>query len=528
VSGPSWLQRVERGSLHRQYSLSLGLMVGVLVATALICSATVVWAAAHIRESSERVTALQVTNRDVIQGMTDAQTGVRGFILGGGVPGPGSARYETALGHLHADMARLRALAQGDERLLAAVRDQEEANSTWLDEYAARRVAEDVTGMPDSVGDALFRDVRETNETVSARIDEVTADIEEQSSRVLATALAVVVLLPLLVLAAVVVVVRRTGGSVVRPLSHIAGVLERLRAGDVEARAEIRGPLEIRQIAEALNSLTDENLRASEVEADVLSQLESIDRVRTDLVSTVSHELRTPLTSISGYLELLEDDLGALQPQQQAMMEAIRRNLARLNELITNLLALSRAEETQLNVEPVDLRAIATEVAADVRLQATARDVSVRTLQSVAGVVVLADRSQLTRAVQNLVTNAVKFSRPGGVVELRVTQEKCEAVLEVVDEGIGIPLGDLGGLGSRFYRGSNAVRAEIAGTGLGLRIVQTILDRHNGSLSVESVEGEGATFTVRLPISAASGVPPFPAPFPSSFPPPGGRSAPGD
>jgi two-component system, OmpR family, sensor kinase len=88
-------------------------------------------------------------------------------------------------------------------------------------------------------------------------------------------------------------------------------------------------------------------------------------------------------------------------------------------------------------------------------------------------------------------------------VELRVHEDGRKAVLDVVDEGIGIPAVDLAGLGSRFFRASNAVKAEIAGTGLGLRIVQTILARHEGSLAVESVEGEGSTFTMRLALAAA-------------------------
>jgi signal transduction histidine kinase len=271
----------------------------------------------------------------------------------------------------------------------------------------------------------------------------------------------------------------------------------------------VAGPEEVRQIAAGLNLLTDENLRASEVEADVLLQLQTIDRVRTDLVSTVSHELRTPLASIKGYLELLQDELYDLMtPQQSSMVGAIRRNLDRLNDLIANLLALSRAEETELLLQPVDLRGVATEVGTDIRLTAAGRDVSIRTTQSAAPVIVLGDRSQLIRAVQNLVTNAVKFSRPGGTVELRVAQEGRKAVLEVIDEGIGIPAADLAGLGSRFYRASNAVQAEIAGTGLGLRIVQTILDRHDGELSVESVEGEGTTFTVALELARTVGADP--------------------
>ena len=114
------------------------------------------------------------------------------------------------------------------------------------------------------------------------------------------------------------------------------------------------------------------------------SSSQTIDRVRTDLVSTVSHELRTPLTSVRGYLELLQDQLPThLDADQQAVDGGvIRRNLDRLNELIANLLALSRAEETELTVEAVDLRAVATEVGTDIRLTAAGRDITVRTMQS--------------------------------------------------------------------------------------------------------------------------------------------------
>jgi signal transduction histidine kinase len=292
--------------------------------------------------------------------------------------------------------------------------------------------------------------------------------------------------------------------ALVEPLDDVLGVLQRLRDGDLTARAEEKGPEEIRVIAAALNMLAEENVRGRDVEVDVFNRIEEIDRVRTELVSTVSHELRTPLTSIKGYLELLQDQLsGQLTDSQVSMLAIVRRNLERLTELITNLLALSRAEETQLTVEPIDLRGVAAEVAGDIRLTAASRDITVKTIQSAAPVVMLGDRSQLVRAVLNLLSNAVKFSKPGDVVEVRVLQQGGEAVIEVVDEGIGIPASDLPGLGSRFYRASNAMKAEIAGTGLGLRIVQTIVDRHEGSLSVESVEGEGTTAPIRLPMARA-------------------------
>jgi signal transduction histidine kinase len=197
------------------------------------------------------------------------------------------------------------------------------------------------------------------------------------------------------------------------------------------------------------------------------------------------------------------------------MLGAIRRNIDRLDELVGNLLALSRAEETDLTLEPLDLRGVAAEVATDIRLPAGSRDVRINVRQPPGPVVVLGDRSQLIRAVQNLATNAVKFSRPGGSVEIRVREDSDDAVLEVVDEGIGIPVRDLATLGSRFFRASNAVKAEIAGTGLGLRIVQTILARHDGALAVDSVEGEGATFTLRLPLAVAPQPVPVGVPVPS-------------
>ncbi len=208
-----------------------------------------------------------------------------------------------------------------------------------------------------------------------------------------------------------------------------------------------------------------------------------------------------------GYLELLEDQVAdQLDDSREARMLAIvRRNLLRLQELISNLLTLSRVEKARLKIESLDLRTVASEVVGDLRLTAGSRSITLRTIQSASPILVLGDRTQLFRALTNLVSNAVKFSEPGDVVEVRVAPVGREAMLEVVDEGIGIPATDLDGLGSRFFRASNATRSEIAGTGLGLRIVQTIVDRHGGTLGIESVEDVGTTVTVRVPLTRASG-----------------------
>jgi signal transduction histidine kinase len=504
MSRQDWLTRLEHGPLRRHYVVFLGVIVAGLVVTAVVSAATVIWASAMVRGQAERVVDLQTENADLIQDATDAFFGLHQ--LGTPEPGAQPMDYADMSQELTEDRLALRALVAGQPGLRKAVERQEAAVRSWLADYAKPltegTVNESERPALSEEGHRLFDALRVANAGVDTKVDAIAAESSSRTRSILLVALSVVTILPLLAVAGVAYVGRRLSRSVVEPLGGITRVLEQLRSGQADARAVVTGPEEVRQIAAGLNLLTQESLRASEVEADVLLQLQTIDRVRTDLVSTVSHELRTPLASIKGYLELLQDELlETMTPQQSSMFGAVRRNLDRLNDLIANLLALSRAEETELSVQPVDLRGVATEVGTDIRLTAAGRDIAIRTVHPAGPVVVLGDRSQLIRAVQNLVTNAVKFSRPGGTVELRVSEEGGEGVLEVIDEGIGIPVEDLAGLGSRFYRASNAVQAEIAGTGLGLRIVQTILDRHGGGLSVDSVEGEGSTFTVRLPLT---------------------------
>lgn len=500
------MQRLLDASLQRMLSVALLLVVAVLVFTGVTAAAAAVWTSLRIVDHAETILALEVANRDVRQDMNDAESGVQAVLLSGRRDALQS--YEMAMTWLPSDQQRLTVLAQGHDHLLEAVDVQERAVSRWLEQHVTPLVARIEGGQtvtPDNVdvrrGHRLFKEFRAANDAVEEEIAVVTDEIRSQTRRSLAIGLAVGIFVPLLAIAAVTMVARRLSDSVAEPLMGLTAVLDRLRAGDSAARAEVAGPLEVRQIAGALNTLADENLRGRDIEADVLTRLAELDRVRNDLVTTVSHELRTPLTSIKGYLEILQDDLyDRIEPHHRGMFGAIRRNLDRLTELISNLLALSKAESPDLNLERLDLRGVIAEVASDVRVTAAGRDISVRTVLPAAPLVLVGDRSQLVRAVSNLASNAVKFSRPGGVVELRVEEEGREAVVRVVDEGIGIPAGDLSGLGSRFYRASNAVKAEIAGTGLGLRIVQTILDHHDGGLLVESVEGEGTVATVRLPL----------------------------
>ena len=254
------------------------------------------------------------------------------------------------------------------------------------------------------------------------------------------------------------------------------------------------------QVATAVNKMADENDRARAVEARVVEQLRALDAVKSDFVSNVSHELRTPLTSILGYLELLEEEMrDRLDGPEREMVAAAKRNVVRLGELIDDLLALTRSEAQHSELVPLDLAALVRDVVTDLRVASSQQGVDIRLGTPGTPVVVRGDGGQLSRVVTNLVSNAVKFSHGDSEVVVTVVSDGDDAVLTVEDHGIGIPEQELDQLGSRFYRASNAVGLGISGTGLGLRIVQAIVENHHGSVDLRSTQGLGTTVWVRIP-----------------------------
>ncbi|RNM13787.1 PAS domain-containing sensor histidine kinase [Nocardioides pocheonensis] len=233
-----------------------------------------------------------------------------------------------------------------------------------------------------------------------------------------------------------------------------------------------------------------------------VNELEKLDRIRTEFVATVSHELRTPLTSIIGEVELLSDgDLGDLTDAQAAGVEVIGRNSARLLSLIDDLLTLSHMETNALSLHraPTSVSALVDGVRGQVAPVASAKSVAL-VLDSRPGTgSVVVDAEQLDRALLNLLTNAVKFTPPGGTVTLAARREGEDVLFAVSDTGVGIPEDEQDRLFTRFFRSSVATRLAIQGTGLGLVIVKQIVEEHGGTISVVSTPGAGTTVTIRLP-----------------------------
>jgi signal transduction histidine kinase len=190
---------------------------------------------------------------------------------------------------------------------------------------------------------------------------------------------------------------------------------------------------------------------------------------------------------------------------EMKMIGATKRNVVRLGELIDDLLALTRSEGRNINLVPLDLALLTRDIVTDLRVASSQQGVEIRLRVPGTPVPVRADSSQIARVVTNLVSNAVKFSHGASEVVVTVTADDREAVLAVEDHGIGIPAAEMDQLGSRFYRASNAVGMGITGTGLGLRIVQAIVENHHGSMDMRSDQGLGTTVWVRLPLDFGAG-----------------------
>ena len=223
-----------------------------------------------------------------------------------------------------------------------------------------------------------------------------------------------------------------------------------------------------------------------------------LERMKRDFVSSVSHELRTPLTSIRGYLEaLLEEESGPLTDEQREDLEVVWRNAHRLHALIDDLLLLSRVEagRLQLSCRRLSLDGLVAGLLRDVAPDARRRGLTVEA--SLSPVAVEGDEQRLQQCFSNLLSNAVKFGRPGTRVRVVAGPREGQALVEVADEGPGIPADELARLGERFFRASTARSVE--GTGLGLTITREIVERHDGRLEVESEVGKGSRFRVLLP-----------------------------
>ena len=241
------------------------------------------------------------------------------------------------------------------------------------------------------------------------------------------------------------------------------------------------------------------------VATDVTKERE-VSRLKDEFVGLISHELRTPLSSILGYLELMRDDTDEpLSAEQQQYLGVAERNAHRLLKLVGDLLFTAQVESGKF---PLDLRELelGSIVAASLESAAPAAAAAGIELVSLGedDALVTGDPLRLGQAIDNLLSNALKFTPRGGSVTVKVDTRDKTVVLSVRDTGMGIPASEIDQLFSRFFRATTATRNAVPGVGLGLTITKAIVDAHRGEMGASSVEGEGTEFTMTLPLARAS------------------------
>lgn len=228
-----------------------------------------------------------------------------------------------------------------------------------------------------------------------------------------------------------------------------------------------------------------------------ITYLRKLDRIKTEFVSAVSHDLRSPLTAILGYVELMER-AGPINDMQRDFVRRVQAGVQSITNLVNDLVNMSRIEAGfDARKESLDLARIMT-LSADA-VQKVIQEMNLSfSLQISSNIpVIFGNPVQMRQMIEYLLDNAIRYSQPGGRIEVSGGVEMNQIILRFSDTGMGIPAADLPHIFEKFYRTSNS------GTGLGLAIVHSIIKNHNGRIWVDSVAGKGSTFTVVLPLPAA-------------------------
>lgn len=313
------------------------------------------------------------------------------------------------------------------------------------------------------------------------------------------------------------------------PFREIAKQLAEIRDGNYTYRSHVTAHNEFAQYAETLNvvaeKLGDENSQSIEKLQRVISDLNNstkmliqrdlelsraneklrdLDKMKSEFVSLATHQLRTPLSGVRWSLSmLLNGEMGDLTPEQKLYVMKTYESNNRMITLINDMLQADRVEGGTLKFKftPTNLTYLVENVLTELKQIAERRKVQIHTTIDEQLPLLMVDPENMRMVLQNLIDNAIKYSKEGG--DVYVTIAKKEGLVEMIiqDHGIGIPQAHQINIFKRFFRAPNAVHTETDGSGLGLYIVESIIQRHRGTIRFESKENEGTTFYVTLPIT---------------------------
>jgi two-component system sensor histidine kinase BaeS len=272
--------------------------------------------------------------------------------------------------------------------------------------------------------------------------------------------------------------------TVLRPLSQMNAVTQRVAAGDYSARVDVRSQDEVGQLGHAFNRMAD--------------NLEKVEQLRRTMVVDLAHELRTPLTSLRGYLEAIQD--GVVTPSSETL-QILQDEIMRLVRLVESLNQLTKADAAKafLQRQDVDLSALIAQALELDRFQFGSRGIAVDTKLPDAPLTVRGDRDKLFQVLRNLTQNAWQYTPPGGRVRVEASADGKAVTVSFTNNGAGLSDEDLPLIFERFYRAEKSRSRESGGAGIGLTIVKELVAAHGGTVGVERA-GPDIRFWFRLPV----------------------------
>ena len=275
--------------------------------------------------------------------------------------------------------------------------------------------------------------------------------------------------------------------KLVKPIHKITGAIENVSEGYSDDVLHVDTFAETSQLSEAFNKM--------------LGRLKQLDDSREEFVSNVSHELKTPMTSMKVLADSLLEQENLPVEMYREFMEDIAKEIDRENQIITDLLSLVKMNRTgqTMNIQQVNINDLLEQILKRLKPIAEKKNVEM-VMESFRPVSAEIDETKFTLAVSNLVENAIKYNHENGWAHVSLNDDNKYFYLKVEDSGLGIPQEDQAHIFERFYRVDKSHSREIGGTGLGLAIARNAVIVHRGSIKVHSNEGEGTTFTVRIPL----------------------------
>lgn len=277
-------------------------------------------------------------------------------------------------------------------------------------------------------------------------------------------------------------------------LRFISGVVSDFEKGDLQKRIPVKSNDEFGHLASSFNQMAD-TIVAN------MAELKRNDDLRRELIANVSHDLRSPLTSIQGYLEtILMKEEGLSAEERKQYLETILNNTRSLNKLVHELFELSKldAQQVQPEIENFSLAELAQDVVMKFKKQAENYKIDLKMDVSPGLPQIQGDIGMIERAISNLIDNALQYTPENGSVEVKLKKLGDDVHLAVSDTGIGIPVEDLPHIFDRFYRSKKRSLRKTSSTGLGLAIAKKIIEAHNHTISVQSEENVGTTFSFSL------------------------------